>query len=57
MQDSSINAAIDREVQLGMQREVKSTPTMFIYYIGKQQKVVGVVTYLVLKQFIDSIVK
>jgi len=57
MQDSSINAAIDKEVELGMQREVKSTPTMFIYYVGKQQKVVGVVTYLVLKQFIDSIVK
>jgi len=57
MQDSSINAAIEKEVQLGLQKEVKSTPTLFIYYIGKQQKVEGVVTYLVLKQFIDSIVK
>jgi protein-disulfide isomerase len=57
MQDSSINEAIDKEVQLGVQKEVKSTPTLFIYYIGKQQKVEGVVAYPVLKQFIDSIVK
>jgi protein-disulfide isomerase len=57
MQDSSINATIDKEVQLGMQREVRSTPTLFIYYIGKQQKVEGLVTYLVMKQFIDSVLK
>ncbi len=57
MQDSSINADVEKEVQLGMQKEVKSTPTTFIYYPGKQQKVEGVVTYMVMKQFIDSIVK
>ncbi len=57
MQDSSINAEVEKEVQLGMQKEVKSTPTTFIYYPGKQQKVEGVVTYMVMKQFIDSIVK
>jgi protein-disulfide isomerase len=57
MQDSSINATIDREVQLGELKEVRSTPTLFIYYVGKQQKVEGVVTYMVLKLFIDSIVK
>jgi protein-disulfide isomerase len=57
IQDSSINAAIDKEVELGIQKEVKSTPTLFIYYIGKQQRVEGVVSYLVMKQFIDSIVK
>jgi protein-disulfide isomerase len=57
MQDSSINAAIDKEVQLALQKEVKSTPTLFIYYVGKQQKVEGIVTYVVLKQFIDSIVR
>ncbi len=55
MRDSSINAAIFNEVQLGMQRGVKSTPTLFIYYAGKQQKIEGVITYAVLKQFLDSI--
>jgi protein-disulfide isomerase len=57
MQDASIKAAIEKQVELGVKRDVKSTPTMFISYIGKQQKVEGLVTYLVMKQFIDSIVK
>jgi len=57
MQDSSIKAAIEKQVELGVRREVNSTPTTFIYYIGKRQKVEGLVTYLVMKQFIDSIVK
>jgi protein-disulfide isomerase len=57
MSDPSIDLAVDKEVQLGVKNEIKSTPTMFISYIGKKQKVEGIVTYLVLKQFIDSIVK
>jgi protein-disulfide isomerase len=57
MQDTSINAAIDKEVQLGELKKVESTPTMFITQPGKQQKVVGIVTYPVMKQFIDRIVK
>lgn len=57
MQDSTINSAIEKEVQLGLQKEVKSTPTMFIQYSGKQQKVEGLVTYVVMKQFIESIIK
>ena len=57
MQDSSVNAAIDREIQLGTQNNIQSTPTLLISYIGRQQRVEGAVTYEVLKQFIDSIVK
>ena len=57
MQDPSIDLAVDKEIQLGIKSEIKSTPTMFISYIGKKQKVEGLVTYLVMKQFIDSIVK
>jgi protein-disulfide isomerase len=57
MQDASINTAIEKEVQLSVLKEIRSTPTMFIYYPGKQQKVEGLVTYPVLKQFIDSVVK
>jgi len=57
MLDPSINAAVDKEIQLGIQKEVNSTPTMFINYIGKQQKVEGFVTYTVMKQFLDTIVK
>jgi protein-disulfide isomerase len=57
MQDSSINSAIDKEVQLGTLKKIESTPTMFISQPGKQQKVVGLITYPVMKQFIDRIVK
>ena len=57
MQDSSIDLAVDKEIQLGNKIDVKSTPTMLISYVGKQNKVEGYVIYSVLKQFIDSIVK
>lgn len=57
MQEPGINSSIEKEIQLGVQKDIKSTPTMLISYIGRQQKVEGLVTYTVLKQFIDSIVK
>jgi protein-disulfide isomerase len=57
MQDPNITADIEKEIKLGIDKEIQSTPTLLIRYLGKQQKVEGVVTYDVLKQFIDSIVK
>jgi protein-disulfide isomerase len=57
MQDTSINTAIDKELQLGVLKKVESTPTLFISEHGKQRKVEGLVTYPVMKQFIDRIVK
>jgi protein-disulfide isomerase len=57
MRDSSINEAIEREIQYAVKNKVEATPTILISYIGKQQRVEGLVTYLVMKQFIDSVVK
>ena len=57
LQDPSINSELEKEVQLGLKKEVKSTPTLFVHYLGKEQKAEGVVTYPVLKQFIDQVVK
>ncbi len=57
IEDPDIKLAIDNEIALAEQKEVMSTPTTFIYYIGKQQKVEGILTHLVLKGFIDKIVK
>jgi protein-disulfide isomerase len=57
MKEPGINAEIEKQIQLGLKREIQSTPTLFISYPGKQQKVEGVVAYTILKQFIDSIVK
>jgi protein-disulfide isomerase len=56
-EEPSIKSAIEDEVQLANEKGISSTPTTFIYYIGKQQKVEGVLTHLVLKGFIDKIVK
>jgi len=57
MKDPSINQAIEKEIQLAIKKKISSTPTLIISYPGKQQRVEGLVTYLVMKQFIDSIVK
>ncbi len=57
MQSPSIDAKIDRDLQLGLQQNIKSTPTMIITSPGKQQRAEGYVTYPVLKQFINSTLK
>jgi protein-disulfide isomerase len=55
--DPSIDTAIGSEIALGVKKEVNSTPTFFVYAIGREQKVVGVLPYPVLKDFFDRIVK
>jgi protein-disulfide isomerase len=57
MKDASINDEVEKDRLLGVMKKVDSTPTMFISYTGKQQKVDKLITYPVMKQFIDSIVK
>jgi protein-disulfide isomerase len=57
LQDPSVNLDIEKEVQLATKREIKVTPTLFVHYLGKEQKAEGVVTYPVLKQFIDMVIK
>jgi protein-disulfide isomerase len=57
LRDPIISVAIEKGIELGLQNKVTSTPTLFFYYIGKQQRVEGLVTYPVMKQFVDSIVK
>lgn len=54
MRDPGINASIDREIRLGEQRQIRSTPTFFVTAKGKEQRVEGRITYVALKQFIDS---
>jgi protein-disulfide isomerase len=57
MQNTSIDAAIEKELQLGKTKEIRSTPTMIISYSGKQQTVTNAVNYVTLKQFFDQILK
>jgi protein-disulfide isomerase len=54
LRDPGINAAIQKGIQLGDQRQIRSTPTFFISAKGKEQRVEGRITYILLKQFIDS---
>ncbi len=55
--DPRINQTLESEVALGGFRKIESTPTFFITVNGREQKVVGGVSYTVLKTFLDRILK
>ena len=57
MQEPSINATIERDIALGQEKKVLSTPTMFITAHGKEQRVDGGLPYNVLKDFFDKVIK
>jgi len=54
---AEINETIEKELQMGLRKGINSTPTIFVSYEGKEQKVTGVPNYQVMKQFIDRMVK
>jgi len=53
----AINDTISKELEQGRFRKVASTPTMFISYPGKQQKVEGAQSYQVMQMLLDPLVK
>jgi protein-disulfide isomerase len=58
MKDPSINAVIDKEMELGKKSGVTGTPTMLISYSGKQQWVKmdkGPLIYETMKGFIEKV--
>jgi protein-disulfide isomerase len=58
MQDPGITATVEKEIRLGMQNQIESTPTFFIYSGQKQlQKVVGLLSYVSLKTYLNTIIK
>jgi protein-disulfide isomerase len=57
LQSPVINESIDRTIAFGQKRDVKSTPTLFITALGREQRVVGGIPYPVLKQYFDRIVR
>jgi protein-disulfide isomerase len=57
MNDPAIEQSIDREVALGNEKKVSQTPTIFVTMGGKEQRLEGGLTFLVLKQFIDRSLK
>jgi protein-disulfide isomerase len=55
--DPEIEPLIDAQYDLALKNGLKSTPTSFLFYQGKEQKVEALITYIVLKSFIDKIIK
>jgi protein-disulfide isomerase len=55
--DPEIKTLIDAQYDLAIKNGLGSTPTSFIFSPGKEQKAEGLLTYLILKSFIDKIVK
>lgn len=55
---SEINASIERDVAMGMQRNVNQTPTIFVAYKGKTEALPGGgVDYRLLKQYFDYLLR
>jgi protein-disulfide isomerase len=55
---SEINASIERDVALGMQRNVNQTPTIFVTFKGKTEALPGGgVDYRLLKQYFDYLLR
>jgi len=54
---AEINETIEKELQFGKRKGVNSTPTLFIYQGGREQKVEGKLPYQALKLFLDPAVK
>jgi protein-disulfide isomerase len=55
LQDPSLNAAVEADIAMGVQRGVKSTPTFLITAKGNTETVRGGVSYPILKRYLDSL--
>lgn len=53
----AIDAAIEKDLALGRTYAVNQTPTTIIHYKGQTYPVVGIVSYDVLHQFLDQLLK
>ncbi|MBI3662928.1 MAG: thioredoxin domain-containing protein [Acidobacteria bacterium] len=57
VRSGTLDAGIDRDLALGNQFRVTQTPTTIITYKGQTYPVVGVVTYNMLKTFLDQLLR
>lgn len=57
LEDPSIDSFINQEIEEAKKRQVSSTPTFFLTADGREQKVVGRVSYPVLKSYLDRLLK
>lgn len=52
-----VQDAVQRDVQLGQQLNVRQTPTMFVTHNGRRTPLVGVLSYPVLRRYLDALLK
>ena len=52
-----IDQTINQEVTLAGQRQIMSTPTFFLFANGREQRVVGGISYPILKDYLDRLLK
>ena len=57
LEDPSLDQFINQEIALARKRQVSSTPTFFLYANGQEQKVVGKISYPILKDYLDRMLK
>jgi protein-disulfide isomerase len=57
LEDPSLNQFINQEIALAGKRQVLSTPTFVISAHGQEQKVVGKISYPILKEYLDRLLK
>ena len=55
MKDPSINEAIEQAIRFGDKEKITATPTLIISYPGNKKRIEGLVTYLVMKNFIEDV--
>jgi len=57
VQNGELEAAIDKDVSLATKYRVMQTPTTVITYKGQSYPVVGVVSYAILKTFLEQLLR
>jgi hypothetical protein len=55
VQGGTLEAGIDADVSLGGTHRVTSTPTLVITHRGEVNRVAGVFSYSILKQYLDDL--
>lgn len=57
LKDPSIEQTIDQDLAIGTERRIPGTPTFFLYAKGRKEKVVGKISYVVLKDYLNRMLK
>lgn len=52
-----VQDAVQADVQLGQQANVRQTPTMFVTYKGRRTPLVGVISYSILHNYISALLQ